>query len=155
MSLPALATVAEFAAWLGIVIDDEDARAVLMLESASGLVRSAAGQTWVDDSNDITDVPADVRSITLAVAARAWANPTSQTDGGASGPFRAGGWDATAAGLVLTDDEKVILGRYRGTGVGGLFTIRTTRSEYDLPDRYLDVVGSEPIPHVPVRDVNW
>ena len=36
-----------------------------------------------------------------------------------------------------------------------LWTLPTTRSDNDLPDRYLEVVGSELIPHVPAGEVNW
>lgn len=149
MALPALATVSELASWMGTPIDDGDARAELLLESASGLVRSAAGLTWVDENDELTDVHPDARTITLTAAARAWANPSgaSQTS---TGPFSSS-WPSTP---MLTTEERATLTRLR-TSTGGLYTIATTRTENGLPDRYLEVTGSELIPHVPIEDVNW
>jgi hypothetical protein len=127
VSLDALASPSELGTYLGVVIDAEDARALLLLRAASGLVRDAAGQTW-DGSGDV--VPDTAWSVTLACAARAWENPTAKTDQ-AEGPFR-DGWDSGAAGLVLLEHETATLGRLRD-GAGPLSVLSFTRGPLETP----------------------
>lgn len=142
MTLPTLATVTELASWLGVPIDPESERAWLILESASGLVRSAAGQTWVDASGNLTDVAPDARTITLTAAARAWANPTGAVDK-TTGPFR-NGWASGETGVLLTEGERATLARLAARGFGGLFTISTTRGDFETRTM-VDVQGGHSI----------
>jgi hypothetical protein len=140
MALPTLASVAELASWLNVPIQDGDARAVLVLESASGLARSAAGQTWVDGNQNLDGVPDGVRAIVLTAAARAWHNPTGASQS-STGPFQA----SYPSGVHLTDDERDALASYRTSAAGGLWTISTTRGDMETKlvrrDHIIDAPG--------------
>lgn len=131
--MPPLATPADLDKWLGATVDE--ARATLILDQASGVVRQAASQTWVttDDPPELaTNVPAVAVTITLTVAARMLANPvgaTSQT----AGPFSMG-----MAAQFLTEDERETLGSFRRNG--GLWTVSTTRGRLETADVRDDVV---------------
>ena len=152
MALPALATTVELGQWLGSAIPTGDLRAQLLLESASGLVRSAAGQTWVDDDGQLGDVHPDARTITLNAAARAWANPTGVTQK-STGPFTAT-WSPGANTVTLTDHERRTLAVLREGGWGGLTTISTTRGDIETGSLMVDVEGGAQI-EVGVPDVLW
>jgi hypothetical protein len=125
MSLPALASPSDLAAFLNLTIEDDDARAELVLRLASGLVRQAAGQTWVDGGGDLADVPEVAFAVCLQSAARAWVNPTaaSQTS---TGPFQS----SHSSGVMLTDDEREQLAPLSGESIGGLSSI-TMRAGVD------------------------
>ena len=72
-----LATVQQLSARLGITPTGGDAeRALAALEDASALIRSEAAVDWIDDSDALSDVPSVIEAITLAVAYRAYQNPT-------------------------------------------------------------------------------
>lgn len=79
MALPPLATIADLEARLGHGITDpgEQARANALLADASALVRFAAGQTWVDETDTLTDVPDLAVTITCQAALRGWYNPAA------------------------------------------------------------------------------
>lgn len=79
MALPPLATIADLEARLGREITDpaEQTRAEALLADASALVRFAAGQTWVDDTDSLTEVPDLAVTITCQAALRGWYNPAA------------------------------------------------------------------------------
>lgn len=79
MALPPLATVADLEARLGHPITDpaEQARANALLADASALVRFAAGQTWVDENDNLTVVPDLAVTVTCQAALRGWYNPAN------------------------------------------------------------------------------
>lgn len=123
MALPPLATADE----LADEVDDEAAktspRAARLLSRASALVRAYTGQTWVDDSGALTDVPDAAREVVLAAAARAWRNPEGYVQD-TTGPFTVRWSERSAEGIYLTEDEKAMLGPHRRsvlwtTPVGG------------------------------------
>lgn len=128
MALPALANVNDLAAWVGQDITD-DARALAVLSAASALVRGETGQTWVNDSGSLADVPEDVAAIVVQVAGRVWANPSGAIQW-TRGPFSERYSDDAALGLFLTDAERAILSRYRVSGTPhGLGVLSTTRGD--------------------------
>lgn len=123
MALPPLVTLAEFGTWVGEDLTG-DQQAAMILDAASALVRAEARRTWTDDSGTLVDVPEQVRTITLEVAARRWRNPegyTSETDGDYT--YR---MDDAQASLYLTDIEREMLAAYRRPR-SGLWTLPTTR----------------------------
>lgn len=125
MTLPALVTVADLEALLGVTIDDSDARARQVLSMASAQVRSVVGLTWVDADGNLTPVPELAKVITVAAAARAWANPTGARSSTA-GPFGAT-WDG---GVMLTGDEREALASLITDSVPGLGSIRVVAPAY-------------------------
>jgi hypothetical protein len=154
-----VASVHDLAAWLGEDIDNE-ARAEAILAAASTLVRSRTGRAWVDaDGEQLEDVTDNdfelVKTVVVQVAARVWLNPRGLTQE-TTGPFSTTLAAWASLGLSLTEDEAAMLPVVRD-GRPGLWTQATTREDpqSDLPDIYLDVVGSEQIPHVPAGEVNW
>lgn len=140
--LPALATLEQLADRLGMAVDElNEARAQAALDDASVLVRSETGFTWVDAEGElIEDVPDIAVAICLAVAKRAYENPsgaTQKTVGDVSVTY-----PETSAYLTL--DERRVLSRLRSTGA--LWTIATTRGD-EMETTYIDVVGQdEPMP---------
>ncbi len=137
MGLPALAPVTDLAAWMGISItgetDTERARA--LLAAASTLVRTRAGENWVDAEGRLeSGIPDGIPQVVVAVAARLWANPTGASSSGA-GPFTT----AWPVGFALTDAEADMVDAAMGTSTfRGIGTISTTRGPIDtrsvLPD---------------------
>jgi hypothetical protein len=140
--LPALASIEDLEARLqGGLAESDQARAQAVLEDASTLVRRVAGSTWVEDEALVDDVPDVVIVVTLAVAKRAFLNPDGirQESLGTHSVTYEG-----ANGVFLTDDERDAIQAAVGAKPG-LWTLRTTRGDFDLDDCYLDVVGDEPI----------
>lgn len=155
MSLPLLAAIEDLEAWLGQAVSNPE-RADAILTAASTLVRSQSGRTWVgangEPNEGLTEVQLEsARTVVLMVAARVWNNPYGTTQE-ATGPFSRSVAAWAALGMELTDTERSMLGTSANTG---LWSLRTTRDDFGLADIYLDVVDSEPIPHVPQGSVNW
>lgn len=128
MALPALATVAELANWLGQTIADDDARAQAVLAAASTLVRGRAHENWVDAEGDLeTEIPDGIGQVVVMVAARIWGNPTSASDL-TTGPFKA----AWTHGFELTDAEADMVDAAIGaTTHGGIGVLQTTRGDLE------------------------
>ncbi len=142
MGLPALATPAALAAWLGVTITDDD-RAQAVLRAASTLVRARAGENWVDAAGYLAaDIPDGIPQVVVAVAARVWVNPTGASSS-TTGPFSS----AWPVGFALTDDEAAMVDAAMGaTRVRGLGTISTTRGPVETTDVWVDVVGDAQLP---------
>lgn len=155
-----VASVDDLNAMLVTEVDNQE-RAEAILAAAYTLVRSKTGRAWVDaDGVQLDDVTDDdfelVKTVVVQVATRVWLNPRGimqQAIDGYSESVAA--W--AALGLSLTEDELGMLPITRGGSRPALWTQATTREDpvSDLADIYLDVVGSEQIPHVPVGEVNW
>lgn len=125
MSLPPLADVDALAAWLGVAIDAEPdiARAGAVLAAASAQIRRETGATYVDgDGNLIEDIPDEVVTVTVQLAARMWSNPTGATQE-SEGPF-----SVTHGRATLTDGERAVL-----SPTGGLGTIRVSAPNLPRP----------------------
>jgi hypothetical protein len=151
-----IATLDDLEPWLTI---DNEEKAEAILAAASTLVRSRTGQAWVDaDGAQLETVNDDdfeaVKTVVVQVALRVYQNPLGITQQ-ATGPFSRSVAAWAALGLSLTEDEAAMLPVNEDSVRPALWTLATTRTEDGLPDRYLEVEGSELIPHVPVGDVNW
>ena len=133
--MDSLATVAALGTWLNEILDDNDPRAIAVLDHASNLVRIAAGTTWLSPS----PIPDGIPQLTVRVAARLWQNPTGLAST-TTGPF-----SATFAGEELTQAERNEVRRILNpTGIRGLGTISTTRGEFpDVASIYVNVAGSD------------
>src|SRR5690349_10360648 len=139
------AEVTDLATWSGDTIADDDARAVAVLKAASVLVRTYVGS---DVTTAWEEVPDDVATVTVQVAARVWTNPNgaiAQT----TGPFSVRYPEDGDAGLSLTQAERDLLSSYR-TKPSGLWSLGVTRDDVYL-DEYIDVVDqpNEPMPFLP------
>ena len=143
MPLPALATLAQLEARVGHNLESESDRVEAILADASTLVRSVAGQTWVDSEGELEeDIPDAVILVVLSVARRAYDNPQgyiATTDG----PFSQRYTEEAAQVLYLTDTEKDLIGGT--TNTSGLWALSTTRGDLEtrvaLPEN-LDSVST-------------
>jgi len=116
-----LASLDDLAAWLGQPVDGLDAaRAGLILDTVSGVIRAEAGITW-----DGLPVPPQVVGVAVSVAGRVYRNPTGAKQQTA-GPFSASGADV--GGIILTDDEKAVIRSAVGN-TRGLWTQSITRND--------------------------
>lgn len=132
-----LASLDQLAAWLGVPSDGLDsARAAMILDVASGVIRAEAGQGW-----DGVPIPDQIVGVAVTVAARVYRNPSGATDQ-TTGPFRTSGGDV--GGIVLTDAERAIIHAAVGSP-SGLWSLPLTRGDCD-DDVYVDVVGGAPFP---------
>lgn len=136
-----LAVVADLDELLEVDVTDTD-RAEALLASASTLVRALTGSAWVDANGDLiwtatTDanlqlVGDALTGVTVAAAARAYRNPSGETQKSVADVSVSYGSNA-AGGVYLTVDEKRTLADavalYRGRSSPGLWTLSTTRSE--------------------------
>lgn len=157
--MASIASIDDLNDWLVEDVDNA-VRAEAILAAASTLVRSRTGQAWVDadgvqlDTVDDDDFEA-VKTVVVQVAARVWLNPKGATQQTA-GPFSESVAAWASLGLSLTEDEAAMLPSTVDGARPRLWTQSTTRSEGDIPDRYLDVVGQdEQIIHVPIGDPLW
>lgn len=149
MTLPALATLEQFAARLpGGVSEDDETRAQAALEDASALIRSAAGGTTWTTTNDADEVvladnlPDVIVMICIAAARRAYVNPEgirAESPGGYSVTYA-----DSSADIYLTREERR---RVRAAaGRNGLGVIPLSRGPVET-STYVDVVGSDkPLP---------
>ena len=115
--MAALASPTELGVYMQTPLEEDDARAVLILRLVSAAVVSvagAAGETWTDE-----DVPDAVLGVVLAAAARRWENPSDATET-RTGPFSKG-WDASG---WLTAEERELVAAYNTNAVNGLSSIR-------------------------------
>lgn len=153
MTLPALATLEEFAVRLPGVFDEESdgARAQAALDDASALIRSVAGATWTttDDEDETIvdpDMPDIVRTVCIACARRVFNNPDgirSESVGGYSASLA-----DSSADVYLTKAESAHI--RRAAGRTGAWSLPTTRTTSDADDLYLDVEpAGEPMPYLP------
>ena len=115
MTVPALASPSDLAAFLKVAIDDDDASAELVLRLASAQVRQAANLTWLDDEGDLADVPEVAFTVCLQAAARGWLNPSGATQS-STGPFQA----SFESGVILTSEEREQIAALNPSAVAGL-----------------------------------
>lgn len=110
--LPPLVTLAD----LEDEVEDSavltSSRASRIINRASTLVRGYTRATFVDENNELTDVPDAAFEVTLSVSARAWRNPTGVIQD-TTGPFTVRYPEQQAEGAYLTDAEKQMLDTLR------------------------------------------
>lgn len=132
MAPPPLATLDDFETWPGVVLaSGQEQSAEAVLAAVSARVRDVAGETWVNDENELEDVPDAILGIVLGIALRVWVNPDAKSQT-ASGPFSVA-W--TLGGLVLTPEEKAAITRATGgTLWPGIGTLATGRGPLETPN---------------------
>ncbi len=109
MTLPTLATVSDLGIRLGRDIDTSEApQADALLRYASALIRSYCGQSWVDDDDQLLDLPAGVAEVCAEVVFRAVANPAGVTQD-TVGPFTVSFGSEAAQRLFLNKGDREIL----------------------------------------------
>lgn len=131
--MAALASPSDLGALLRQPIEEDDAGALLAIRMASAAVCQVAGS--VSDAWEVGDVDEVAFAVTLAAAARIWANPTSQTDR-SQGPFR-DGWDAGSTG-ILTADEREQVANLNTSAVSGLSSVRLKAPWRASGSRWID-----------------
>lgn len=107
MTLPALATFDDVAGRAPELSLDAD-QVSYLLDDASALVRSYASQTWVDESDALSDVPDGVPGLVATMVIRALRNPAGVTQE-TTGPFNVSYGTNAADRLYLTKSEKALL----------------------------------------------
>lgn len=138
MTLSPLASIDDLAVWLGQPAETLDsARAGMVLDVVSGIVRTEAGVTW-----EGLPVPDQVRGVTAQVAARTYRNPTNAQQQ-TTGPFMVQGADL--GGIVLTAAEKAIIHAAVGTS-RGLWSQPLTRNDPADATVYVPTVGGPDFP---------
>lgn len=143
--LPALADMFALEVRLGRDLEGaEAARAQAALDDASALVREEARRDWLDaDGNP--NPPSAVLTVVLTAALRVVRNPDGYTSE-AEGDYSYRRSEDTGLGVYLTEEEKTIVRRYRGTKQA-LWTQPTTRGEHWCSTIWADdTFGCEPFP---------
>jgi hypothetical protein len=151
MALPPLALVSDLAAWVGREIPENDPRAGAVLSASSALVRSYTGQTWVDESEALTEVPDVVSAVVVQVAGRVWVNPGGLVSATIDDGTRRWG-EAGSAGLYLTAHEKDVLGDYVEGGQSDLGTLSVSRGRIGLDTIYVPTAPEPSGPPFPWYD---
>lgn len=151
--LPPLASVAELSLRLGVTLAGAEAdRATAVLDDASALIRGEAGADWVDDAEQLADVPAIVASVTLAVAYRAFRNPDGvalTSLGDASVSYDRG--DGQAA-VYLTRDERRSVRKAAGASAVGAIELT---SPWAMPADTYPVAVSGGGDSIPLGPFPW
>jgi hypothetical protein len=106
-TLPALASLDDLEVWLGAAPENED-RAQAVLVGASAMVRGFKGKTYTGEDGALTDVPDEVRTVTLLIAERVLAGPGSGVQSETIDGYTVRFHDSASAWL-LTDAEKAML----------------------------------------------
>lgn len=151
--LPPLASVADLGLRLGVTLAGTEAeRAAAVLDDASALIRSETGEDWVDEAEQLADVPAVVESVVLAVAYRAFRNPDgfSQTSLGDA----AVSYDRSEgqAAVYLTRDERRSVRRAAGTSAIGSVELA---SPWGMPHSNYPVSVSGGGDQLPIGPFPW
>jgi hypothetical protein len=132
----------------GVTVDEDRAEAAIT--DASALIHAESAGVWVEDDAIVDTVPPVALTICCKAAVRALVNPAGATNQ-TTGPY-----STTFGDVYLTSKEAALI-RGAAGGVGGLWTLGTTRLD-DPPvgdtleldgTVYLPVVGSEPFPFLP------
>jgi hypothetical protein len=134
MALPPLAEFEDFETWCSRAVPNES-RAEAILSAASTLVRTSTGRMWVDAAGDpeedLTETQLDAaKTVVLQVSERVYFNPNGNTQE-STGPFQRSVAAWYALGLVLTDEERQMLGPTET--ISGLGVISTTRGQLETP----------------------
>lgn len=132
MTAPPLATLADMEVRLGLVLEPTEPdglRAAAALDDASALVRLVAGRTWLDDDNELEDVPPVIVQVTVAAAIRAFQNPqgfTQASIGDVSVTFSARG----GGSVYLTPDERRAVIRAAGGTAARAISLASSYAVY-------------------------
>jgi hypothetical protein len=140
VTVPPLADVSDLEVRVGVTFEAADtARGEAIIDDVSALARRTARTSWLDENNELDDVPADVTAVVLAASRRLFVNPNgfaSEQDGDYSYRLPA---EIIEAG-VFTLAETDVLESYRSTS--GLWALQISGGddldELDFERRWLD-----------------
>jgi hypothetical protein len=146
MSLPALASLNDLLPLVGSVTDDGRARALLAY--ASALIRTEAGEDWVDTDGNLDGVPDIIKMICCKVVERSLSNPMGLT-AEAVVNYRAE-YGNSSSDLYLTKQERRLVRKAAGSVLIGSVELQTPYRKYDAADVYMTVDnGGEELPMGP------
>ncbi len=128
------------------VSDADSARAQAALDDASALIRAEAGITWVNDDDELTDVPDILVTLTCKAAQRVIVNPDGQSQS-QTGPF-GGAWANASSDVYLTKYEKNLV--RRAAGRTGLSSVRVEAPAEAAGKRRTDDDYSEDEDEIPI-----
>lgn len=135
---PPFATLAELAERLGTVLDEHAAdgqRALAALVDASELIRSEGGKTWLDEHGEVlAELPAIIASITLAVAYRAYTNPSGTSQSSVGDVSVSYAREGVAGAVYLTRAERRAVRRAAGATPIGTVQLETSYLARATPD---------------------
>jgi GH24 family phage-related lysozyme (muramidase) len=148
--LPPLASLDQLEIRLGDTLEGADAaRAEGNLEDASALVRATARDDFVDEDEQLVDVPDIITSVTLSVAARAYRNPDGVRSEGI-GDYQVT-YAGFGAGIYLTEAEQDLV--KQASRRLGVWSLATTRGELETGTIWIPVEGDvDPFPMLAVGD---
>lgn len=119
--LPTLAQVEALEARLGVSFSGTDfGRALGALQDASALIRAEAGQDWLDDDGnpDFGGLSAaeiaTLESVCLAVALRAYRNPSGAVQSSVGDVSVSFGRDSATGAVFLTEADRRVIRRVAG-----------------------------------------
>jgi hypothetical protein len=128
MSLPALASLSDLQALMGEVKDWDRARA--LLDFASALVRTEAGEDWVDEDDELDGVPTIITMVVCKVVERSLSNPTGLTAESVVS-YRAE-YGNSSSDLYLTKQERRLV--RKAVSKTGVSVMGVTRGELETPE---------------------
>ncbi|MCS4277721.1 hypothetical protein M2390_002930 [Mycetocola sp. BIGb0189] len=134
-----LVDLATLAGWLAVEFEPdstEEKRAGIVLGSISDYARAEARR----DDWTIANVPGDVSTIVLMVAARVMVNPDGKTSVTIEDVTRR--WES---GEIFSESELRALRKYRKGSSGGLGSIQFTRTETRSDSYRVPVEGGRPV----------
>lgn len=137
MSEPALATLDDLYARMGVVSDEGRARA--LLDDASALIRAEANYTWLDADGALETVPALIVMVCCKVAERVMSNPeglSGEAIGGYSAQF-----SNASSDVYLTKQERRLVRKASGVMAIGTVELESPYKKYDAEDIYMTVAG--------------
>lgn len=139
MVLPAFASISDLRA-RGVSIavgspdpSEDETRAQAALDDISTLIREAAGTKWVDDSDELADVPDVVFTVCCAASKRAYENPDNIRSETYPDYTEVRGGDEPG-GVCLTANEIALVKKAAGSISPGLWTLSTTRGVLETQD---------------------
>lgn len=144
MALPPLAAVQDLADRAGSPIEGAAAiaQAGAVLSTASALVRSYTGQSWVGTDGILGDVPDAAMRVTVDIAFRVWTNPDGLVGDSIDDASRR--WsERSGDGFYLTTGNRLMLDGLR-TARRGIWTLGTTRGDTTVGDTIYVPTAPEP-----------
>lgn len=141
--LAPLATVEDLSEWVGepINTDEDQKRALKVLNYASMLVRNQIGKPTLGESGEI--VPDVAHLVTIQVASRGYLNPESFGYESVD-DWRGGARPIAEEGMYLTATERGMLAKIEARKPSGIGVMRLVRDEDEASTIYVPVEGGAP-----------
>ena len=121
-----LATLDQFSDRLGVApTGSEVKRAAAALEDASALVVAEAGRDWLNEHDDLVDVPPAIVAVTIDIARRIYRNPDGVTQTSVGDVSVSYSREGGASGAYLTRSDRAVIRRAVGRPTAGVVTLTT------------------------------